>query len=122
LHCPILQVLRAALTADHCKYFCGTQVFFDGLPIFLRRLPRACKIDSMLTTERIIAAFGGREELAALIGAKPHAISEWVRIGIPFKHFHTLVDEAKARGIKGISYRALHSAKRATLNGNGRAA
>ena len=69
----------------------------------------------MASTERIIAAMGGREALAELTGARVRTVEQWGRIGIPHKHFDLLVKVAKRRGISGVTHQALYAAKAATL-------
>ena len=77
----------------------------------------------MASTERIIAAFGGRDALVTLTGARVRTVEQWVRIGIPHKHFDLLVKTAKRRGIPGITHQALYAAKAATMGrGCGKAA
>jgi predicted RNA polymerase sigma factor len=68
----------------------------------------------MRTTAQIIAAFGGRDAVATLTGARVRTVEQWLRIGVPHKHFELLVTHARARGIKGISYETLYAAKAAT--------
>lgn len=69
----------------------------------------------MASTERIIAAFGGREGLVTLTGARLRTVEQWSRIGIPHKHFDRLVKAARRRGIPGITHEALYAAKAATM-------
>ncbi len=69
----------------------------------------------MASTERIIAAFGGREGLVTLTGARLRTVEQWSRIGIPHKHFDLLVRAAKRRRIQGITHEALYAAKAATV-------
>jgi hypothetical protein len=59
----------------------------------------------------IIAAMGGKHDLAALTGAKPNAVTQWRRIGIPSRYWHVLVEEAARRGIEGITFDALAASK-----------
>lgn len=76
----------------------------------------------MRSTAQIIDALGGRDAVAELTGARPRTVEQWGRIGIPHKHFGLLVEVAIARGIKGLSYRALYAAKNETLGRHGEAA
>lgn len=69
----------------------------------------------MRTTAQIIDALGGRDAVAELTGARPRTVEQWTRIGVPHKHFGLLVDAAVARGVRGISHRALYAAKNETL-------
>lgn len=55
--------------------------------------------------------------MAQITGAKPRAVEQWVRIGVPYRHFGLLVREAKRRGIAGITHATLHIAKDATRTG-----
>jgi len=69
----------------------------------------------MRTTAQIIAVFGGRDAMAELTGTRPRTVEQWLRIGVPHKHFGLLVDTARRHGIRGVSFEALYAAKAATL-------
>jgi hypothetical protein len=69
----------------------------------------------MRTTAQIIAAFGGRDAVARLTGARPRTVEQWLRIGIPHKHFGLLVDTARSRALRGLTHEVLYAAKAATL-------
>jgi hypothetical protein len=69
----------------------------------------------MRTTAQIIHAFGGRDAVAQLTGARPRTVEQWGRIGVPHKHFQLLVDTARRRGMRGITFETLYAAKTATL-------
>ena len=69
----------------------------------------------MKSTEDVLTAFGGKDQVAALTGAKPRAVEQWVRIGVPYRYFGLLVKEAHQRGIPGITHATLHTAKDAAL-------
>jgi predicted RNA polymerase sigma factor len=69
----------------------------------------------MRTTAQIIDAFGGREAVAELVGAKPRTVEMWKRIGVPHKHFALLVAIARRRGMRGVTFETLYAAKAATL-------
>lgn len=68
----------------------------------------------MRTTADILAALGGREAVAALTGTRLRTVEQWNRNGVPHKHFDLLVEAAKARGIRWLSYRTLYEAKAAS--------
>jgi hypothetical protein len=69
----------------------------------------------MRTTAQIIAALGGRDVVAELTGSRPRTVEQWLRIGVPHKHFGLLVSEARAKGIRGVSHEALYAAKAETI-------
>jgi predicted RNA polymerase sigma factor len=69
----------------------------------------------MRTTAQIIEAFGGREAVAELVGAKPRTVEMWKRIGVPHKHFALLVATARRRAMRGVTFETLYAAKAATL-------
>ena len=69
----------------------------------------------MRSTAQIISALGGRDGVAALTGAKPRTVEQWLRIGVPHKHFGLFVETARTRGFRGISHEALYAAKAQTV-------
>ncbi len=69
----------------------------------------------MRSTAQIIDAFGGRDAMAELTGTRPRTVEAWLRIGVPHKHFALLVEAARRRGIRGLSFETLYAAKTATL-------
>jgi predicted RNA polymerase sigma factor len=69
----------------------------------------------MRTTAQIIAALGGRDVVAELTGARPRTVEQWLRIGVPHKHFGLLVTQARAKGIRGVNHEALYAAKAETI-------
>lgn len=50
-----------------------------------------------MTASEIIEVFGGRVEIAVLTGAKPNAITQWRKGGVPPLYWHVLVAEADRR-------------------------
>lgn len=64
-----------------------------------------------MTGPEIIAAFGGRQAIAALTGAEPANISMWRRNGVPAKFWPVLVEHAAAHDIPGITFDALRASK-----------
>ena len=69
----------------------------------------------MRTTAQIIQAFGGRDAMAELTGTRPRTVEAWSRIGVPHKHFGLLVDTARRRGLRGLTFETLYAAKAASL-------
>lgn len=76
----------------------------------------------MRSTAQIIDALGGRDAVAALTGARPRTVEQWLRIGVPHKHFGLLVNQARVHGLHGITHEVLYAAKQATLQCRGNAA
>jgi hypothetical protein len=64
-------------------------------------------IRTFVTESDIIAAFGGTCALSARIGVVKSAISNWLRIGIPYSRHQAIVDLARADGIPGITHERL---------------
>lgn len=64
-----------------------------------------------MTAPEIIHAFGGRQAIASLTGADPHAVTQWRRNGIPAKYWHVLVEHAGEHGLAGISFDVLRATK-----------
>lgn len=64
-----------------------------------------------MTAADIIAAFGGRREMAAITGADPSAVTQWRRIGVPARYWPELVEQGAARGIEGITFDVLRATK-----------
>jgi deoxyribodipyrimidine photolyase-like uncharacterized protein len=64
-----------------------------------------------MSPTEIIQALGGKHELAALTGAKPNAVTQWHRIGIPSKYWDVVVEHAAARGIGQITFAVLRATK-----------
>jgi hypothetical protein len=52
----------------------------------------------MSNVPEIIEALGGKDQVSRLTGAKPNAIRAWRRIGIPYKHWQPLLQQAQAVG------------------------
>lgn len=71
----------------------------------------------MRSTAQVIDAFGGRDAMAELTGARPRTVEQWLRNGIPHKHFALLVCYARAHAIRGVTYETLYAAKAATVRG-----
>jgi hypothetical protein len=69
----------------------------------------------MRTTSQIIQSFGGRDAMAELTGTRPRTVEAWLRIGVPHKHFALLVETARRRGMRGLSFEVLYAAKTETL-------
>jgi hypothetical protein len=59
----------------------------------------------------IIAALGGKHEVARITGATPNAVTQWRRIGVPAKFWHVLVEHAAGAGVPGITFAVLQSSK-----------
>ena len=77
----------------------------------------------MRSTAQVIDAFGGRDAMAELTGTRPRTVEAWLRNGVPQKHFALLVETARRRGLRGLSFETLYAAKTATLRRHpGRAA
>jgi hypothetical protein len=55
----------------------------------------------------IIEALGGRTEIAALTTAKPNAVTQWRKAGIPPFYWHVLVRAAEEKKVSGISFETL---------------
>lgn len=68
-----------------------------------------------MTAAQIIAAFGGRQAMADLTGAKPDAVTQWRYIGIPAKYWPRLVDAAVAKKVAGITFAVLEATKPAKV-------
>jgi hypothetical protein len=68
-----------------------------------------------MSTEDILDAFGGKDAVASLTGAKPRAVEQWVRIGVPYRFWVVLESEAERRGIAGITLKTLANAKKAAV-------
>ncbi len=64
-----------------------------------------------MDAHRIIAALGGKRAVAELTGSKPNAVTQWHRIGIPFKFWHVLVDRAAQAGVDGVTFETLQGTK-----------
>lgn len=71
----------------------------------------------MRSTAQIIEALGGRNAVAELTGARPRTVEQWLRIGVPHKHFALLVCYARTHAIRGVTYETLYAAKAATVRG-----
>lgn len=59
----------------------------------------------------IINALGGKHAVSTLTGAKPNAVTQWRRIGVPAKFWPVLVERAAEAGIEGITFDALRVSK-----------
>jgi len=64
-----------------------------------------------MSAAAILEAFGGKHAVSGLTGASPNAVTQWRRIGIPSRYWHVMVEEAKAKRIKGITFEALKASK-----------
>ncbi len=64
-----------------------------------------------MTAPEIIEAFGGTASVADLTGARPNAVTQWRRIGIPSKYWDVLVERAATTGIGGITFASLRASK-----------
>lgn len=64
-----------------------------------------------MTPTDIIAAFGGRQPMAQITKAKPTAVTQWRRIGIPAKYWPDLVALAPGRGVEGLTFDVLRATK-----------
>jgi hypothetical protein len=60
-----------------------------------------------MTTDELIEAFGGRVVVMAITGAGRNAVNNWRHDGVPFRHWQALIETAEARGIPGITMKAL---------------
>ena len=60
-----------------------------------------------MTPSDIIEALGGRDEVSALTGAKPNAVTQWRRAGIPPKYWIPLLDAASEKRAEGVNVEAL---------------
>jgi hypothetical protein len=64
------------------------------------------------STRHIInVLFDGRQDVARVVGSTAKAVDQWHRIGVPSKFWPTLVNEAAARGIEGVTFDALQATK-----------
>lgn len=59
----------------------------------------------------IIHAFGGRQVVAEIVGAKPTAVGMWRKNGVPSKYWPTLVNAAKLRRVRGVTFDVLQGSK-----------
>lgn len=64
-----------------------------------------------MTTDELITAFGGREAVAQITGAKPNAITQWRLAGVPYRHWPSLIEAASSRGINGVTFEALRQTR-----------
>lgn len=64
-----------------------------------------------MSTDDLIAAFGGREAVEAITGARRNAINNWRTTGIPFRHWPPLIRAASERGIEGVTFESLGSTR-----------
>ena len=56
----------------------------------------------------VIQAFGGGSKLAGDIGINPITVRQWGNRGsIPSKYWPAIVEAAKAKRIRGVTYQAL---------------
>jgi hypothetical protein len=55
-----------------------------------------------MTTEKMFAAFGGREVIMSITGAKRSAINNWSYAGVPYKHWPALLTAAEKRGLSHV--------------------
>ncbi len=65
----------------------------------------------MMDTNGVIARLGGRSGTAALCKITEDAVTKWAKIGIPTKHWPTIVAATQAE----ISYEFLANLRRARL-------
>ena len=64
-----------------------------------------------MTTDDLFAAFGGREAIEAITGARRNAINNWRTTGVPFRHWPALIRAAAERGVEGITFDTLASTR-----------
>jgi len=64
-----------------------------------------------MTFEALAARFGGVEELMAITGAKRNAVNHWRTCGVPYRHWHKLIEAAEARRIKDVTPAALEGTR-----------
>jgi hypothetical protein len=64
-----------------------------------------------MTTDQVISAFGGRDEVMAITGAGRNAVNNWRHDGIPYRHYNALIKAAQARGIPGIDMDTLEASR-----------
>ena len=55
-----------------------------------------------MTTEKMFQAFGGREVIMSITGAKRSAINNWSYAGVPYKHWPALLTAAEKRGLSHV--------------------
>lgn len=66
------------------------------------------------TAKAIITAFGGRIEVAEILGAGRNAVSNWYLTGIPPKFHRRLAEAAERLGVPGITLELLENTHRPT--------
>jgi glycerate kinase len=64
-----------------------------------------------MTTDEMIAAFGGRDVVMEITGAARNAVNNWRHDGVPYKHHKALIEAAERRGIAGITLCSLHATR-----------
>lgn len=64
-----------------------------------------------MTTDDLIQAFGGREAVALVTGAKPNAITQWRYTGVPHRHWPALIEAANERHVSGVDFSSLQSTR-----------
>jgi hypothetical protein len=64
-----------------------------------------------MTASEIIQALGGRLSVAEITGAKPNAVTQWRKAGIPPFYWHKLVGAAAEKQIQGVTFETLQSTR-----------
>jgi hypothetical protein len=70
--------------------------------------------DSPSAFDALLAAFGGRNTISEITGARYNAITQWRLSGVPFRYWIPLLDAAAERNIAGVD-RDLLKATRVVL-------
>lgn len=60
-------------------------------------------MDRYRTPRDVIEAFGGASRLAAVLGCRPSAVSNWHQSGIPKSRWPDLIEAAPARRVRGLT-------------------
>ncbi len=64
-----------------------------------------------MTTDDMIAAFGGRDVVMEITGAARNAVNNWRHDGVPYKHHKALIEAAASLGVVGINLCSLHATR-----------
>lgn len=64
-----------------------------------------------MTTDDIIAAFGGRDAVMEITGKGRNHLNNWRHDGVPFRHWQALIEAAEERSIPGITMKSLRSTR-----------
>lgn len=63
-----------------------------------------------MTPFQIIEALGGRLVVSHITGARPNAVSNWYRAGIPARYWYDIALAAEAAHVEGVTLHTLRQA------------